>query len=68
VNVRAVSGDVEVGVRGGLGVWLDVSSTSGDVRSALDSDRTGDGEAAPDLELTLSTVAGDITIEHAGGQ
>jgi DUF4097 and DUF4098 domain-containing protein YvlB len=66
VNVRAVSGDVEVGVRGGLGVWLDVSSTSGDVRSALDSDRMDGNEAAPDLELTLSTVAGDITIEHAG--
>ena len=68
VNVRAVSGDVEVGVRSGLGVWLDVSSTSGDVRSALDSDRMGGDEASPDLELTLSTVAGDITIEHAGGQ
>ena len=66
MNVRAVSGDVEVGVRGGLGVWLDVSSTSGDVHSALESD-AGGGEAAADLELTLNTVAGDITIDRAGG-
>jgi DUF4097 and DUF4098 domain-containing protein YvlB len=64
VNVRAISGDVEVGVRGGLGVWLDVSSTSGEVRSDLEGQAGGDG--APDLELTLSTVAGDISIDHAG--
>jgi putative adhesin len=67
VNVRAVSGDVEVGVRGGLGVWLDVSSTSGDVHSDLDGDGGAGTEAAPDLELTLNTVAGDITVERAGG-
>jgi hypothetical protein len=67
VNVRAISGDVEVGVRGGLGVWLDVSSTSGDVHSGLEAERTGDGETA-DLELTVNTVAGDITIERAGGR
>ena len=64
VNVRAISGDVEVGVRGGLGVWLDVSSTSGEVRSDLEGQAGGDG--APDLELTLSTVAGDISIDRAG--
>ncbi len=67
VNVRAVSGDVEVGVRGGLGVWLDVSSTSGDVRSGLESDADG-GESSPELELTLSTVAGDISIDRAGNR
>jgi hypothetical protein len=65
VNVRAISGDVEVGVRGGLGVWLDVSSTSGDVHSGLEAERNGDGDSA-DLELTLNTVAGDITINRAG--
>jgi len=64
VNVRAISGDVEVGVRGGLGVWLDVSSTSGEVRSDLEGQAGGDG--VPDLELTLSTVAGDISIDRAG--
>ena len=67
VSVRAISGDVRVGVQAGLGVWLDVSSTSGDVHSALESDAGGGSDAAPDLELTLNTVAGDITIERAGG-
>ena len=67
VSVRAISGDVAVGVRGGLGVWLDVSSTSGDVQSSLAAERNGDGSAA-DLELTVNTVAGDITIERAGGR
>ena len=67
VNVRAISGDVEVGVREGLGVWMDVSSTSGDVRSTLDAGRRTEADAAPpELELTLSTVAGDITIGHGG--
>ncbi|HEX3300366.1 MAG TPA: DUF4097 family beta strand repeat-containing protein [Actinomycetota bacterium] len=67
VNVRAISGDVEVGVRSGLGVWLDVSSTSGDVHSGLEAERNGAGAAA-DLELVVNTVAGDITIERAGGR
>ena len=67
MNVRAISGDVEVGVREGLGVWMDVSSTSGDVRSSLEAGRRDDVDPAPpELELTLSTVAGDITIGHGG--
>jgi Putative adhesin len=69
VNVRAISGDVAVAVQSGLGVWLDVSSTSGGVHSALESDGDGaGGDVAPDLELTLNTVAGDITIDRAGGR
>jgi hypothetical protein len=68
VNVRAISGDVEVGVRSGMGVWLDVSSTSGDIHSGLDADGRGGDEGGADLELTLSTVAGDIRIDRAGGR
>ena len=66
VNVHAISGDVRVGVRQGLGVWLDVSSTSGDVQSGLDA--AGRGEArsdAPELELTLNTVSGDVDVTRA---
>jgi DUF4097 and DUF4098 domain-containing protein YvlB len=63
VNVRAISGDLHVGVREGLGVWLDVSSTSGDVRSTLEAARRGDADPElPELELTLSTVSGDIDV------
>jgi DUF4097 and DUF4098 domain-containing protein YvlB len=63
VNARAISGDVHVGVREGLGVWLDVSSTSGDVRSTLDAGRRNDADDdRPQLELTLNTVSGDIDV------
>ena len=65
VDARAVSGDMHVGVRQGLGVWLDVSSRSGDVRSTLETTRRGDAEPdIPQLELTLNTVSGDIDVTH----
>jgi hypothetical protein len=63
VDVRAISGDMHVGVREGLGVWLDVSSRSGDVRSTLEATRRSDTESdLPQLELTLNTVSGDIDV------
>jgi hypothetical protein len=66
VNVRAISGDVKVGVREGLGVWMDVSSTSGDVTSALETARRADADpAGPELELTLNTVSGDVGVARA---
>jgi DUF4097 and DUF4098 domain-containing protein YvlB len=65
VDARAISGDMHVGVRKGLGVWLDVSSRSGDVRSTLDATRRGDADTdLPQLELTLNTVSGDIDVTH----
>jgi hypothetical protein len=65
VDARAISGDMHVGVRQGLGVWLDVSSRSGDVRSTLETTRRGDAEPdIPQLELTLNTVSGDIDVTH----
>jgi len=65
VDARAISGDMRVGVRKGLGVWLDVSSRSGDVRSTLETTRRGDADPElPQLELTLNTVSGDIDVTH----
>lgn len=63
VEVRSVSGDVEVGVPQGHGVYLDLASTSGDVRSDLDAEPAPDG--GPDLELSISTVSGDIHVRRA---
>jgi DUF4097 and DUF4098 domain-containing protein YvlB len=68
VEVRAVAGDVELGVREGMGVWLDVSSSSGDVRSSLASAERDDPRGDPDLELTVHTVSGDIDVHHAGAR
>jgi DUF4097 and DUF4098 domain-containing protein YvlB len=65
VNVRAISGDVQIGVREGMGIWMDVSSTSGDVRSGLDPVPRGEAsDGEPQLELTVSTVSGDVDINR----
>lgn len=66
-NVRAISGDVNVAVRRGLGVFLDVSSTSGDVHSALEPAGREVPRDRPDLELTVRTVSGDVEIRRASG-
>jgi hypothetical protein len=68
VDAKAISGDMHVGVREGLGVWLDVSSRSGDVRSSLEASPRGDtGPDLPQLELTLNTVSGDIDVTRVSG-
>ena len=65
VKVRAISGDVEIGVREGMGIWMDVSSTSGDVHSGLDPVPRGEAsDGDPQLELTVNTVSGDVDINR----
>jgi DUF4097 and DUF4098 domain-containing protein YvlB len=62
-ELRSVSGDVEVGVPAGRGVYLDISSASGDVRSDLETAPSpADG---PDLDLAVSTVSGDVRVRRA---
>jgi len=68
VEIRAVAGDVEIGVRQGLGVWLDVSSSSGDVHSSLERpDRDAPGEDT-ELELAVHTVSGDVDVRRSGAR
>lgn len=64
-SLRAVSGDIEVGVPRGTRVYLDLSSTSGDTTCDLDmpDDTVDDGPA--DLELRANTVSGDIRVRRA---
>jgi hypothetical protein len=65
VNIRAISGDVQIGVREGMGIWMDVSSTSGDVHSGLDPAPRGEAtDGDPQLELTVNTVSGDVDINR----
>ena len=65
VKVRAISGDVQIGVREGMGIWMDVSSTSGDVHSGLDPAPRGEpSDGEPQLELTVNTVSGDVDINR----
>ena len=63
-KVRSVSGDIEIGVAQGVGVFLDVQSSSGEVASNLDAAAELGGGVA-DLEINASSVSGDITIRRS---
>jgi DUF4097 and DUF4098 domain-containing protein YvlB len=61
-TIRTVSGDVEVGVVEGADVYLDLSSTSGDV--ACDLEPSAGPGPDPDLELVVdvTSVSGDVRV------
>lgn len=64
VKVSSASGDVHVGVVDGTPVWLDVTSITGTVQSALDGSEPP--EAGEDsVTLRVNTVSGDITLARA---
>jgi hypothetical protein len=60
VVVRAASGDVSIGVAAGTGVWLDLGTSSGDVRNDLAMTPTPTTGA--DLRLEVHTMSGDIHV------
>jgi hypothetical protein len=64
LEINSASGDVLVGVASGVGVWLDLSTMSGDTSSDL-----AIGDRAPaegcDLRLTARTMSGDIQVSRA---
>jgi DUF4097 and DUF4098 domain-containing protein YvlB len=64
-DLRSLSGDVHVTVAPGIDVYLDLSTTSGSVRSDLD-EAGGDG-AAPEapIEVKCRSISGDIRIGKA---
>lgn len=66
VSLNSVSGDLTVSVVPGIGVYLDLASTSGDLRSELD-EADGD-DSAPALEIKCRTLSGDIRIRRAPAQ
>ncbi len=50
----------------GIGVYLDLASTSGDIRSDLDaSDDDGQGAASAAAQISCRTLSGDIRIRRA---
>ena len=61
-DVNTVSGDITVGVPAGVGVYLDLSSMTGDVRSDLAAAEVSNG-----AELTVScrSISGDIRVSTA---
>jgi hypothetical protein len=69
VELRSASGDLNVGVAPGLGVYLDLASTSGNVRSDLDpSDDDGRASGDAAVQISCRTLSGDIRIARARGE
>jgi DUF4097 and DUF4098 domain-containing protein YvlB len=67
VELKSVSGDIEVGMRPGLRLWVDANSLSGSMISELaitDTRPTADG---PLVELRAKSVSGDVRIRRAAG-
>ena len=66
IDLKAVSGDVQVAVRRGLRVRLDVNSVSGSIGSELDvGDASAGGGERPEASLRVRTVSGDVKISRA---
>ena len=63
VRVKTASGDITLGVVPGLRVWLDLSSVSGRMESALVDDAAGGGAAQ--LTLSVRSVSGDQRIRRS---
>jgi DUF4097 and DUF4098 domain-containing protein YvlB len=63
-DVNTATGDVTVGVPSGVGVYLDLYSLSGDVRSDLAE--TG-AESGAELTIGCRTISGDIRVIQAAG-
>ena len=69
VELRSASGDMTVGVVPGLGVYLDLASTSGNVRSDLDpSDGGGHESGNAAVQISCRTLSGDIRIARASDE
>jgi DUF4097 and DUF4098 domain-containing protein YvlB len=64
VDLRAASGSLTVGVAEGLAAWLDLSSTSGAVRVAMEAcDAPPTGE--PYVSIRARTASGEIAVYRA---
>jgi hypothetical protein len=68
VDVKAISGDVSVGIRSGSRFYVDANTVSGDTSSEFE---LGDAPAqendpdAPLVEVFAKTVSGDVRIQRA---
>jgi hypothetical protein len=69
MDLRAVSGDISVGVRRGSRVYVDANTVSGSTVSELDLSEAPSQQAspaeAPLVEVFAKTVSGDVRIERA---
>lgn len=63
IALHSVSGDIQVGVAPGTRIFIDASSTSGDVHSALDvTNAPSSSGLGNEAKLRLKSISGDISI------
>jgi DUF4097 and DUF4098 domain-containing protein YvlB len=69
MDLRAVSGDISVGIRRGSRIFVDANTVSGSTISELDLSEAPSQTASPGevplVELFAKTVSGDVRIERA---
>jgi len=68
MELRAISGDISVGVRRGSRVFVDANTVSGSTSSELelsDAPQEAPTEESPLVELFVKTVSGDVSIDRA---
>jgi putative adhesin len=68
VELRAVSGDIAVGIRRGSRVFIDANTVSGSTSSEFelaDAPQTAPDPDAPLVEVFAKTVSGDVRLERA---
>ena len=63
LTAKNASGDISVGIPAGVPVWTDVSSTTGSIRSTLQSNGAP-AEGQDYVELRARTVSGDVHLEQ----
>ncbi len=70
IELRSASGDMQVAVVPGIGVYLDLASTSGSIHSELDPSDSEDGdpdESSVPVQISCRALSGDIRITKATG-
>jgi DUF4097 and DUF4098 domain-containing protein YvlB len=68
MELRAISGDITVGIRQGARLFVDANTISGSTSSEFELGDSPAGQAAPDgplVEVFAKTVSGDVRIERA---
>ena len=71
VELRAVSGDITLGIRRGSRVFIDANTVSGSTSSEFDLSDTPSAPPATDaplVEIFAKTVSGDVRLERAPAQ
>lgn len=68
MQVRAVSGDITVGIVQGVNLRVDAETMSGTVHSDIPLGQVpaSPGEG-PDVAITARSVSGDVLVERAAG-